>query len=208
MARSDCTLTELDAQGVNQATIPPAKKPAAAKTGAAKAKGKAKAAPKASATKGKLNIRIADVASEAVGNILMPLCGVMDQPLVSLAEAVRDVVASDPDLAHLNQSAAHALNKAEYSIEMQGPDKNGLTAGEQRAVDVCGANCYDCAGVFADEFAALNLYSQEHESTSFYTILNHTMRNADRTKSKAFFKYLKLFFTAGAGVLFVLFIGR
>ena len=132
MARSDCTLTELDAQGVNQAAIPPAKKPAVAKTGAAKAKGKAKAAPKPSATKGKLSSRIADVAAE-VGGILMPLCGVMDQPLVSLAEAVRDVVASDPDLAHLNQSAAHALNKAEYSIEMQGPDKNGLTAGEQRA---------------------------------------------------------------------------
>ncbi|CAF1136628.1 unnamed protein product [Adineta steineri] len=49
-----------------------------------------------------------------------------------------------------------------------------------------------------DESASIYLYTMEWNETenSLYAILNQTFRTADRSKLRPWFKYLKLFFTA------------
>jgi hypothetical protein len=52
-------------------------------------------------------------------------------------------------------------------------------------------------GLTSDELAAIHLYTMEwdeHEN-SLYMVLNQTLRLADRTKLRPWFKYLKLFLT-------------
>ena len=49
-----------------------------------------------------------------------------------------------------------------------------------------------------DESASIYLYTMEWNETenSLYAVLNQTLRTADRSKLRPWFKYLKLFFTA------------
>ncbi|CAF4333760.1 unnamed protein product, partial [Didymodactylos carnosus] len=53
-------------------------------------------------------------------------------------------------------------------------------------------------GLTIDESAAIRLYTIEWEGPhrSLYSILNHTLKTADREDLRPYFKYLKLFLTA------------
>ena len=52
-------------------------------------------------------------------------------------------------------------------------------------------------GLTQDEAAAIHLYTMEWDEreNSLYMVLNQTLRAADRTKLRPWFKYLKLFLT-------------
>ncbi|CAF0862433.1 unnamed protein product [Didymodactylos carnosus] len=57
-------------------------------------------------------------------------------------------------------------------------------------------------GLTRDEAASIHLYTMEwaDESRSLYSILNHTLKSADREDLRPWFKYIKIFLTALAKI--------
>ena len=100
--------------------------------------------------------------------MLDPIIGYAQEPLLSLADACSPLV----NIVHdLFRYVSMALERT--------PDRpaDGLTRAES---------------------ASIRLYTMEwkKEQRSFYTILNHTLRTADRQCLQPWFRYLKLFLTA------------
>ncbi|CAF1095434.1 unnamed protein product [Didymodactylos carnosus] len=100
---------------------------------------------------------------------LLPISGHEKQPLLPLKEACEPLYSI---VARLAQYVQIALNNSKRLS-----DREGLTV---------------------DESAAIQLYTMEwpESSSSFYAILNRTLREFNRAKLKPWFKYLKLVLTA------------
>ncbi|CAF3560333.1 unnamed protein product [Rotaria socialis] len=103
---------------------------------------------------------------ELVKQQLTPIAGYWAYPLVSLEQA----------LAPLSSK----INELDRSIK------------EVKKHCVCRSEY----GLTLDESAALFLYTMEAGKSSFYRILNKTLRNEDRSQAIEWFHYLKLFDTA------------
>ena len=119
------------------------------------------------ATAKEINRRlIADIRDEPK-QMLKPISGYEQEPLVSLEEACKPL---EDVLDHeLKQNISVAkMNSTEPICELT-----------------------------SDEFAAIHLYTMEWNAhdNSLYMVLNKTLRLADRSKLRPWFKYLKLFLT-------------
>jgi len=110
--------------------------------------------------------RFSDVAGELC-TMLTPIQGFSNQPLVSLEAAVEPLVSIMPDVKTRVSIAKEAAQDP--------PD-----------------------GLSLDQSASIALYTIESEpyTSSFYYILNSTLRNEDRGELKPWFLYLKLILTA------------
>jgi hypothetical protein len=109
---------------------------------------------------------VANIRGEPT-QMLKPISGYEREPLVSIEEACKPLENILDDELKLNISIAK-MNSTE--------PQNGLTS---------------------DESAAIHLYTMEWDvrENSLYMVLNQTLRVADRTKLRPWFKYLKLFLT-------------
>jgi hypothetical protein len=112
-------------------------------------------------------LRITDVAQEPV-QMLAPIVGFKDMPIVSLENAVKPLALSLPDVQSFAYSAKQRCKK---------PPPDGLTI---------------------DESASIMLYTMGWKPLDecLYVALNATLRLEDREKLEPWFLYLKLFFTA------------
>ena len=111
--------------------------------------------------------RFLDVDDEPQ-KMLPPLRGFEGVPLVTLEEAAKPLIKQVPDIEHMVLNAKRN----------QGKIKHGLTV---------------------DESASITLYSDQWtvDDDSFYSILNKTLRSANRSAIlPAWFLYLKLLITA------------
>jgi hypothetical protein len=112
-------------------------------------------------------LRISDIAQEPL-EMLMPIGGYEDVPIVSLEIAVKPLVYLLP-----------AIEKHAYVAKQKyrNPPDDGLTV---------------------DESASIILYSMDWEPQHkcLYAALNTTFRSRDREQLKPWFLYLKLFLTA------------
>jgi hypothetical protein len=112
-------------------------------------------------------LRISDIAQEPC-EMLMPIGGYEEMPIVSLAIAVEPLIPFLPAI----QSYAYVAKE-----RCKNPPANGLTS---------------------DESASITLYSMGWEPLDkcLYFVLNTTLRSVDRGNLKPWFLYLKLFLTA------------
>ena len=114
-----------------------------------------------------INHRLVTNIRDEPKQMLKPISGYEREPLLSIEEACKPL---ENILDHeLKQNISIAkINSTE--------PKNGLTP---------------------DEAAAIHLYTMEWDvrENSLYMVLNQTLRVADRTKLRPWFKYLKLFLT-------------
>ena len=99
--------------------------------------------------------------------LLQPIAGYEDEPLVSLEKAcvpLRGIINEELD-RNILIAKANSKNPAD--------------------------------GLSVDESASIQLYTMEwvNANNSIYAILNHTLRKADRNLLKPWFSFLKLFFT-------------
>eukprot|EP00455_Lapot_gusevi_P040420 TRINITY_DN4572_c0_g1_i3.p1 TRINITY_DN4572_c0_g1~~TRINITY_DN4572_c0_g1_i3.p1 ORF type:complete len:403 (+),score=61.59 TRINITY_DN4572_c0_g1_i3:117-1211(+) len=110
--------------------------------------------------------RVVDV--ESGSSHLNPICGLADQPLLSLAECIKR--SGLPGLA-INVRCATLFAK-------------NLLLNKKHKQQEC--------ALTADEIAAIHLYTQE---SSFYTRLNAMLRDSNRSVLRPLFPYLKLLMT-------------
>jgi hypothetical protein len=103
---------------------------------------------------------------ELVQKPLGPIAGYWGYPLLPLDQALASV---SSQINQLDRSVRDARRFCQY------PSKQNLTR---------------------DESAAVFLYTMEADENSFYRVLNKVLRDEDRSKSKQWFYYLKLFDTA------------
>ncbi|CAF2253672.1 unnamed protein product [Rotaria magnacalcarata] len=111
--------------------------------------------------------RFSDIVGEPC-RMLMPIQGYEKKPLVTLEEAVEPIVSYVPDVKRM---AYIAKTKCEELPQKELP---------------------------VDQAASIMLYSMEWEPQEecLYYVLNQTLRNEDRRKSKPWFLYLRLILTA------------
>lgn len=113
-----------------------------------------------------LKTRLFDLADEP-RRMLPPIEGFEEQPLVSLEEAVEPLVKEMPDIGERARIAKQGCKK---------PPDHGLSI---------------------DGSASIRLYTmQSANNQSLYTILNKTLRDANRNHLKKWFLYLKLIITS------------
>ncbi|CAF1165651.1 unnamed protein product [Adineta steineri] len=110
--------------------------------------------------------RFTDVDDEPMHNLLVPIKGYQDKPLVSLVEAIQPVSAFFNEIEDNVQVALH---------NSQNP-ADGLTQQESASVHL-----------YTMEFGS---------GESLYTLLNRSLRAEKREDLKPWFLYLKLFLTA------------
>ena len=111
--------------------------------------------------------RVTDITSEPL-DILPPIKGFENEPLVTLEESVERLTTLVPDVKHMVWTVKKKCSKK---------PPTHLTL---------------------DQCASIMLYTLEwspHEQ-SFYLILNQTLRSENRQKLKPWFRYLKLFVVA------------
>lgn len=112
--------------------------------------------------------RLVDDIRDEPKQMLTPIAGYEQQPLLSLEEACK------PLEGLLDYQLKQNIFIAKKNSERP---ENGLTQ---------------------DESASIHLYTMEWNGNgqSLYKVLNQTLRSADRSKLVPWFRYLKLFMTA------------
>ena len=120
------------------------------------------------ATAGNINYRLLANVGDEPKQMLRPVAGYEEEPILSLEEACKPLEKLFDE--ELKQNIIIAKMNSEEPA-------NGLTQ---------------------DESASIHLYTMEwgEREKSLYMVLNQTLRMADRSKLKPWFRYLKLFLTA------------
>ena len=119
------------------------------------------------ATSKEINHRLVANIRDEPKQMLQPIAGYEREPLLPIEEACKP----------LEDILDHELKQNISIAKMNSTEpKNELTP---------------------DESAAIHLYTMEWDTreNSLYMVLNQTLRVADRTKLRPWFKYLKLFLT-------------